>query len=337
MYHFDFVNHTQRKCDFDDEILELGGHLYHLPKFRLWRFFSFIKAWDDFLTQHDDYDVVHIHYFTLAGLILPIAKKHGIKIRIAHSHITKKSSKFKTILFSILRKKLVKNSTMLLACSEEAGINMFKTKNFIVFNNAIDSDSFCFNQKVREDVRKEFHYSDDDIVIGNVGSFRSEQKNHRFIVDLFAKLVKKDNRFKLLLVGEGDLRPIIEKKVRDLSITDSVIFTGVRSDVPRLFQGMDIFFFPSLFEGLGIVAIEAQTAGVPTVLSTEIPKEAYISDLVKAVNLNDNDQKWIDAIIYSSKREISRLSYKDVAYKNNFDVKKNISVLEAIYSGKYHS
>ena len=336
-FHFDFVNHTQRKCDFDDEIRQLGGSLFHLPRFRIWNLLSYLKAWDSFLCAHPDYDVIHIHYFTLAGLILPIAEKHGVKVRITHSHITRKSSRIKSLLFSLFRRRMIKSSTLLLACSDEAGKNIFKTNNFIVFRNAIESKAYAFDDIVRKNIRKELGFADDNIVIGNVGSFRSTQKNHAFIISLFAKLVKKNSQYRLLLVGEGELRRQMENRTKDLGIEEYVVFTGVRADVPQLFQCMDVFFFPSLYEGLGIVAIEAQTAGVPTVLSTEVPREAYISDLVQAVDLSDDDDTWMKVIEAASKREVNRADYKNAAINNNYDVEENIKVLESIYEGKYKS
>lgn len=336
-FHFDFVNHTQRKCDFDDEITQLGGVLYHLPKFKLWNVLSYLNAWDKLLCAHPDYDVIHIHYFTLAGLILPIAKRHGIKVRIAHSHITKKSSRIKGILFSILRRRMINASTLLLACGKEAGFNMFKTNNFIVFNNAIESENYRYNPEVRAKIREGFHFTRNNIVIGNVGSFRSTQKNHDFIIDIFAKLVKQYPKFRLILIGEGELRSLVEEKANSLAISEYVTFTGVRSDVPNLYQCMDIFFLPSLYEGLPIVAIEAQTAGLPTIMSTEVSKETIISDLVQAIDLKADKQTWIKAIEAASIREVNRADYKNAAINNNYDVEENIKVLESIYEGKYKS
>ena len=331
LFHFDFVNHTQRRCDYDDEIYAMGSKIYHLPRFKYYNIVSFLKVWDDFLAVHHDYDVIHVHYFTLAGLIMPIAKKHGIKLRIVHSHISIIYSNYKRFFFSLFRKKVINASNLLLACSEVAGYNIFKTNDFRIFNNAIDTIDYKYDYNCRVKVRHDLGYTNDEIVIGHVGSFRGVQKNHSFIIDVFARLVGKSPKFRLLLVGDGKLRPQIEKKAQNYGISDYVTFAGVRTDVPQLLQGMDVFFFPSLYEGLGIAVVEAQAAGLPVVASSVIPEEAYISDLIQTLSLSSNIEDWVNTLITTSKKDYNRVAYNILACDGKYDVVKNAKVLEGIY------
>lgn len=336
-FHFDFVNHTEKKCDYDDEILSYGCSIYHLPKFRILRIFSYIKAWNDFFILHPDYDVVHVHYFTLASIILPIARKHGVKVRIAHAHSTKKSNVFKRFLFNVFRTQMINNATLLLACSQEAGQNLFQTNNFKVFINAIESEKFVYNEKDRYIIQKDLGIKKGEVLIGNVGSFRSTQKNHLRIIRIFAKLCEKYGNYKLVLVGDGLLRSKIEENVRELGIWDKVIFTGVRDDVPSLMSAMDLFFFPSLFEGLGIVAVEAQASGLPVVMSTAVPQEASLTDIVIRIDLKEKDDTWVSALHQAANLDNDRTQYQKKIAERGYDVRSNVKLLQAIYLNALNS
>lgn len=330
-FHFDFINHMEKKCDYDDEIRSYGCSIYHFPKFRILRIFSYIKAWNDFFILHPVYDVVHVHYFTLAGIILPIARKHGVKVRIAHAHSTKKANVFKRFLFNVFRTRMINSATLLLACSQEAGLNLFQTNNFKVFINAIELVKFFYNEEDRCIIRKELGIKKEEILIGNVGSFRTTQKNHLRIIRIFAKLCEKYRNFKLVLVGDGLLRSKIEENVRELGISNKVIFTGVRNDVSSLMSAMDLFFFPSLFEGLGIVAVEAQTSGLPVIMSTAVPQEASLTDIVTRIDLKEKNDTWVSALHQAASLNHDRTQYQQKIADSGYDVKSNVKILQSIY------
>lgn len=332
-FQIDFINHTQEHCDFDDEIKMMGGKLYHLPRFKIYNIVQYRNAWKTFFEEHPDYDVIHIHYFTLAPIIIPIAKKYGIKIRITHSHNTKRSNIFKGFLLNMFHKRMVEDSTLLLACGEEAGENIFHTTNFKVFNNAIDTNRFQFSEDERIKIREELGISQYDILIGHVGSFRSTQKNHARIVKVFKEIQEKDNRYKLVLVGNGALLPQIKKEVSNLGISNSVIFTGVRSDIPNLMSAFDCFLFPSLFEGLGIVAVEAQATGCPVIASSVVPTEAVLTDIITMVPLKESDNVWGEKIKHALSKEINRTEYHKKVQMAGYEVRDNVNVLESIYQG----
>ena len=331
-FHVDFVNHTQKKCDYDGEILSLGSHLYHMPKFRIFNVVSYIRVWFNFFKDHPDYDVVHVHYFTLAPIIIPIAKKCGVKTRITHSHINRKSSFYKRSLLNLFRRLMVNNSTLLMACSKEAGDNIFKVPNYVVFKNAIPSNKFAYNPLIRAKVRAELKVNEDVLVIGNIGSFRSQQKNHSFQIDVFKEVHHRNPNSILLFVGDGVLRPKVEQKVKDCHLEECVIFAGLKDHTEDYYQAMDVFLFPSLYEGLGIVAIEAQVSGLPVVMSDQVPNEACISDLVTVCNLNSGIDIWAETLMNMAKKPRNRGSYANCAKQAGFDVSENVKILESFYS-----
>ena len=332
-FQIDFVNHTQEHCDYDDEIRSLGGRIFHMPRFKIYNIVQYRNAWKTFFEEHPDYDVIHIHYFTLAPIIIPIAKEYGIKIRISHSHSTKKNNIFKRILLEIFSKRMVNDSTLLLACGKEAGDNIFQTTNFKVFNNAIDTNKFHFSEDERNKIREELGISQNDILIGHVGSFRSTQKNHARIIKIFKEIHKKNERYKLVLVGNGTLLPQIKQEVSNLGISNSVIFTGVRSDIPNLMSAFDCFLFPSLFEGLGIVAVEAQATGCPVIASSVVPTEAVLTDIITMVPLKESDNVWGEKIKHALSKEINRTEYYKKVQTAGYEVRDNVKILENIYQG----
>ena len=220
-------------------------------------------------------------------------------------------------------------ATKLFACSEAAGKWMFKGTEFEVLYNAIDAQQYSYNEDVRNRVRKEFGIAKETLVIGHVGRF-SPPKNHAFLIEIFCDIVRRQPDSKLLLVGDGILRKDIEKKCFDNAVWDKVIFTGLRGDVPDLLQAMDVFVFPSLFEGLGIVTIEAQASGLPCIISDKVPIECKITGgLVKQVKLEESAEYWALQLIESS--NIERRNTLNEIRKAGFDVKENVKKLEKIY------
>lgn len=331
-FQIDFINHTQEHCNYDDEIRSLGGHIFHMPRFKIYNIVQYRNAWKRFFKKHPDYDVIHIHYFTLAPIIIPIAKKYGIKIRITHSHNTKRSNMFKGFLLNMFHKRMVEDSTLLLACGKEAG-EIFHTTNFKVFNNAIDTNRFKFSEVDRIKIREELGNSQNDILIGHVGSFRNTLKNHARIIKIFKEIQEKDNRYKLVLVGNGSLLPQIKQEVSNLGISNSVVFTGVRSDIPCFMSAFDCFLFPSLSEGLGIVAVEAQASGCPVVSSSVVPDEAVLTDIITRISLKESDDVWGEQIKNAISKVIKRAEYQKKVQMAGYEVRDNVNVLESIYQG----
>lgn len=268
---FDFLVVYKEKQFYDDEIESMGGHVYklsfredlNLPKFQ--------KDLKDFFKQHHEYQIVHCHAYTIGYFCLKAAKKAGIPVRIAHSHNNETVHDIKYLPKLFMQRLFTLNATDLFACSEEAGKYLFNDKPFQVLKNAIDSQQFVANENTRREVRQELGL-ENKFVVGHVGRLHP-QKNHDFLIDVFAEIKKKKPDAELILVGTGPLEEKVRSKVADMGLTENVQFLGNRKDMNRIYQAMDIFVFPSLFEGLGIVAIEAQAAGVPIVCSEGLPPD----------------------------------------------------------------
>ena len=322
----DFLTHRDERWDYDDKIESLGGKIYHLPKLNPFSK-SYLNTLDKFFKEHKEYQIVHCHQDCLSGVVLKVAKKNGVRFTIAHAHSASQDKNLKYLIKVLAKKNIKRYSDKMFACGEEAGRWMFETDDFEVLNNAIDTDLYIYNKDKADKIKKEFGI-ENKFVVGHVGRF-NYPKNHKFIIDVFNEVQKVREDSVLMLVGDGDLRPEIEQKVQDLGLSDKVIFTGVRSDVNDLMQGMDVFLFPSLYEGLGIVLIEAQAAGLKCVISDTIPKDGVLTDDVKSISLNETTVVWANEIL--KYQEYKRSNNKEIIQKANYDIKNNAKTLEQFY------
>lgn len=323
---FDFLTHRSYRSAYDDEIEELGGVVYHLPKLDPFST-SYKKALGDFFDEHPEYQIVHVHQDCLSSVILKVAKAHGVKIRIAHSHANSQNKDIKYPIKLYFKRFIPKYATHLMACSCEAGKWMFGTADFIVLNNAINAMEYGYDPQKREEQRKNLGLNQDEILVGHVGRF-SPPKNHMYLLEIFSEIQRTENA-RLILVGDGMLRSEIAKKIRHLGIEDRVIQTGVRPDVANLLQAMDVFVLPSIYEGLGIVAIEAQAAGIPCIISDTVSAEACITKETIKLSLQDTPEVWASKAI-----ELSRLprrnTYEEIC-DAGYDIVSNAKKLETFY------
>ncbi|GAB1793265.1 glycosyltransferase family 1 protein [Priestia megaterium] len=330
---FDFIVHTKDKCAYDDEIKRLGGKIYYIPRFSAKSVLAYQRAWNNFFKKHTGYKLIHGHVRSTASIYLYIAKRAGLTT-IAHSHSTSSGSGFSSYIKNIMQYPIRYISNITFACSKQAGCWLFgdkatKKSNFRVINNAIDSEQYVFNQAVRDKVRSEFSLTN-KFVIGHVGRF-NYAKNHEFIVDIFKEIHNRNSDAVLMLIGDGELRPLIQKKVNDLGISNSVIFTGVRSDIPDLLQAMDLFLFPSLYEGLPVTLVEAQASGLKCIVSNTITDEVICTDnLVEFMSLKSNATNWAErALKYSIKDK--RKDYQHEIIKAGYDINETSALLEEFY------
>lgn len=295
---FDFI------CDDDstdipyEEIEKLGGRVILIPSYqKVFKYHNKLKK----VLKDGNYKIVHSHINTLSVFSLWAAKSAKVPVRIAHSHSTTNKKEWKkNLLKQILRPFSKLFATDYMCCSELAGRWLFGNKeydkgNVYLLNNAIDIDKFAYNEKIRKAKRKELNIKNDTLVVGHVGRF-VEQKNHSFLIDIFSEIHKENEKSILLLVGQGPLENKIKEKVKLLGIEDSVKFLGQRDDVNKLYNVMDIFILPSLYEGLGMVLIEAQCASLPCITSTEVPEITKISNKIKYLNLKKNLKIWVKEI-----------------------------------------
>lgn len=329
---FDFI------CDNDstnipkDEIEKLGGKVILIPPYQ--KAFKYHKVLKKIL-KDGNYKIVHSHINTLSVFPLYAAKKVGILVRIAHSHSTTNKKEWKkNILKQVLRPFSKLFATDYMCCSELAGRWLFGNRTYnqgkvYLLNNAIDLNKFKYNEKKRKEKRKELSISDDTLVIGHIGRFM-KQKNHEFLIEVFNEIHKKNKNSVLLLAGQGPLEARIKEQVEELKITNSVVFLGQREDVADLYQAFDVFMLPSLYEGLGIVLIEAQCAGIPAFASTEVPEIAKVSNILDFIDLNTSKEMWADIILQSIKG-YERKDYLKDCQKCGYDIKIEVKKLENKY------
>lgn len=328
---FDFLTHREFDGDYDKEIKELGGNVYHLSNLNPLSI-GYKTSLNDFFENHPEYKIVHSHLDCMAGIPLKYAKLNNVPIRIAHAHNSNQTKDLKYPLKLFYKRNIKKNANYLFACGDEAGKWMFNTNNFKVLNNAINARDYTFNINIRNDKRKEFGISENSILIGHVGRF-FPQKNHEFLIDIFNQFHKDYPNSYLMLVGEGELKTSIQDKVKILGLEDYVIFTGLRSDVKELLQAMDVFLFPSLYEGLPVSIIEAQAAGLPCLISDKVPIECKKTDLVYQLSLEDSVNTWADKI-HELSHIIRRDTYEEIK-QSGFDIVENAKWLENFYIELY--
>ena len=324
---FDFLVHRDFEADYDKEILAMGGKIYHVSRLVPWSK-AYRSELKNFFRAHPEYTIVHVHQDCLSAVALQCAEECGIPVRIAHSH---SSSAVKNIKYPIklyYKKKITKYATYLFACGKQAGDWMFNGNRYEIVRNAIDTEKYRYSIDTATQVQDELGLQD-SLVLGHVGNF-TPAKNHTFLIDIFSEIKKIQPDAKLLLVGGGDGMAAIQQKVNELSLTDSVIFTGIRPDVNRLMQAMDVFVFPSLYEGLPVTMIEAQAAGLPCVISDHVPDECIVTqDLVTIQKLSDSPETWATHIV--SRMNSDRKDTREEIKSHGFDIAENAKWLEEFY------
>ncbi|MFC5773349.1 MULTISPECIES: glycosyltransferase family 1 protein [Ectobacillus] len=294
---FDFMVHRSEEGHYDREITSLGGRIYRMPAIKPGNYRKYFRMLAEFFKEHTEYEIVHAHNNENSSFVLRAAKRAGVKCRIAHSHLSDLGFDIK-LPFRLYARMVMKGApNQYFACSERAGTWLFgkHVSHIQVLNNAVDVAQFSYNPLKREEIRSELQ-AEEKFVIGHVGRF-NRQKNHEFLIDIFAAIHKKNENVLLVLIGDGELRPSIQEKVRNLGLEEHVRFLGVREDIANLLQGFDLFLFPSLFEGLPVVLVEAQAAGLPCVVSNNITTESNVTGIVQFKSLKESADKWAQHIL----------------------------------------
>lgn len=331
---FDFLCHRDYESEYDAEILALGGKIYRLPNLNPFSR-EYLHSLDIFFSIHKEYKIVHAHLDCMSAVPLKYAKKHDVKVTIAHSHNSNQPKDKKYPIKLIYKRKIHKYADYLFACSKNSGIWMFgkRYSDIIrVVNNAIDTKQFIYNEDISKSIRKEYGLND-NFVVGHVGRF-SLQKNHTFLIDIFKALLDMEPSAKLVLVGDGNLKKDLEKKIESLGISNSVVFTGVVPNVNEITQSFDVFCFPSLFEGLSVAMIEIQATGVKSVIADTISNECIITQNVDVLSLNDGPEVWANKLL-SYKNTYKKRDMRQEIIDANFDIKKNAERLQEFYLNEY--
>lgn len=331
---FDFLVHREKRGAYDDEIEALGGKIYRLCPIYPQNFAHYKRELRSFFHAHPEYTIIHSHMSELGYFAFREAKRQGVPVRICHAHNAPHGFDLKMIMRTYFKKRMMPYLTHMFMCGAESGKWLFGKENesqFIMLNNAIDAAAYRYDPAKRAAIRQQLGLTD-AFVVGHVGRF-NPQKNHPFLLSVFAALFKKEPHAVLLLAGGGEDMPRMQELARTLGISAQVRFLGVRSDIPDLMQAMDVFVFPSLYEGLGIALVEAQAAGLPCVVSDTIPPEAYLTDLVFAKELSASPEAWAQVIL--EKRNTPRTDRSAEIAVHGFDITTEAVKLQEFYLNAY--
>lgn len=333
-FQFDFLVHRTEQGVFDEEIRALGGQIFYLPKFNPFEIYKYNNALDSFFKDNSQYKIIHSHYNALSMWVLRSAKKHGIPVRIAHSHLAYPKFNYQSPIYWYARKKINKYCTFRFACSQNSGKWLFGEEysaEVKIFKNAIPLDDFIFNNITRDKVRKKFGL-ENNFVIGHVGRFHAS-KNHNFLMQVFSKVIQQDKSARLLLIGDGNEKKHIEDLAIKLGIKENVIFLGKRTDVADIMQAMDVFVFPSKFEALPVTLVEAQASGLKVIASDNLTKETIFTDLIKFKSIDCDPIKWVNDILDKNSKFSRSNTYEQIK-ESGYDIKENILYLSKFYEQK---
>ncbi|MCD4961907.1 glycosyltransferase family 1 protein [Enterococcus casseliflavus] len=328
---FDFVVHGNDIGYYESEIEKLGGNIYRAPKYRVINSVEYRYWWKCFFEEHPIYKVIHCHVRSTANIILKVAKEKKL-VTIAHSHSISNGKGIVARIKNFNQRNINQFADYKFACSERAGEWLFGDKeDFSIIKNGIPVEKFKFDITKRDYFRKSHNIENKD-VYGHIGRFTKE-KNHNFLIETFKNISEKNSDAILLLIGTGPLEEKTRKKIIVEGLKDKVIFLGLQKDISTFLSGIDIFIFPSLYEGLGIVLIEAQAAGLPCVVSENIPKEAMLSELITSYPIENPK----DFAVYSAVTGNKIMSFKDREMYNGLIKESGYDCLDiSIYLQKFY-
>ena len=326
---FDFLCNTE-KVAYENEIKTLGGEVFRIAM-RSKNRKKYYHDLEEFFSKYANrYDAIWVNVCSLANIdYLRYAKKYGIKKRIIHSHSSQNmDSFFRGLLHKINKLFLPKFATDFWSCSNEASKWFYNKKiiqnpNYHIINNSIDINKFKFNKLKQIKLKQEFHLQN-QFVVGNIGRLHFE-KNQMFLLDIFSKIKKMRNNSILLLVGDGEDAQKLKEKSKQLEIDDSVKFLGIRDDIPDLLHLMDVFVFPSLFEGVPLALIEAQAASLPVFTSKDcVSSDVKMTDFLSFISLEDSAEKWAERIcsLDYNRETLDVSGIGKYGYDINLEVKK---------------
>ena len=333
---FDFLIHTKKEGFFDQEIKQLGGKIYHLPSFRVYNYFVYKKACREFFAAHKEFQTVQGHMTSTAFIYLPIAKKAGVPMTIAHARSAGVDKGLKGWITKFIRRNLYRKCDYMFSCSDLAASAVFGEKQYkdgkVVFvPNAVDTKDFAPDEHMREKIRREYGL-ENSFVIGHVGRFHYA-KNHEFILDIFTEVLNQNKKAKLFLLGDGPRRQEMEEKAAELGIKESVIFAGNQNPVAPYYQAMDAFLFPSRFEGMPGTVVEAQAAGLPCLIADTITKQVKVTELVTFLSLEQSAKLWAEQLNrIAAEQKIQKNAETEIDLsKTNYDVNYQVKQYEQFY------
>lgn len=325
---FDFITHTESNPDYVKEIEQLGGRIYQLPRLTA-NPVANLKGIQH-IVKENGYVAVVRH--TPNALVIPqlLAAKRGGSVAICHSHST---SNAKMTVHKIGRWIMKHSQVERFACSEPAGRWMYGNKPFRVVHNAIDLDAFSFKQESREKIRKEFRIADNQPVFGHIANFVA-CKNHTFLIDVYHEIARILPEARFFCLGDGSLRNEMMEKAKSLGIGEQVIFTGMRGDAYDFMSAMDVLIFPSIYEGLPLTLIEAQTAGLPILMSDTVNPEVEVTEgLCFRKSLQENAQQWAEEAVHLFQAKKDRTCQRELIKKAGYDIHDLAKWYEDYFTG----
>ena len=330
---FDFLANKPVPGEYDEEIRSMGGRVFVSPGLNPLHFPQYERFVADMVHNDPEIKIVHAHNEAMGYYALKSAKDAGIRIRIAHAHSTRIIRDYKYPLKIICKQLIPSAATDYWSCGRDAGIYYYGEKRWqasgFILRNAIDVPKFAFRQEIRERLRQR-HGLEKCFVIGHVGRFNIA-KNHCRLLDVFAEITKAVPEARLVLIGTGELDCSVKEKARDMGIQDKVLFLGQLPDVSEWYQAMDCFVLPSLFEGLPVVGIEAQAAGLPCFFSDRVTDEVLLSPGARRISLRAEDAEWAGEIVAARHSEAERIRGTDIVRQAGYDIHVEARKLQEIY------
>lgn len=325
---FDFLANKPKPGAYEEEVRSLGGRIFVSPGFNPLKLPKYRKFMKNLFAEHPEIQIVHAHNGALAYYALREAQRNHIPHRIAHSHNSKLNLDLKWPIKQYCRSHMKNATTEYWGCGELAvefyfGKKIVESKNYTIIRNAIEEERFLFNPQKRREIREKLNIND-KFVVGHVGRFML-QKNHTFLIDIFSKVYKRNPNAVLLLIGEGELEEKIKEKINKLGLASNVIFTGSIPNVNEMYQAMDVFVLPSLYEGLPVVGVEAQASGIRCIFSDTVTREIGITDLAEFIPLQASADVWAERILESVQgfeRKNMREQIVEVGYSIHTEAEK---------------
>lgn len=335
---FDFLVHRQEEGAYEEEIKKLGGQIFRLPALNPLRIKHYKEAVKKFFDDHSDYQIIHGQCSELGVFIYEESKRRNIPVIIAHAHNSPKLSDYdlKFLFREMWKNKMRKSINAYFTCGQDAAKWLFGKRlsgQSYQMNNAVNTEKFAFDLELQKKEKAELS-AGNDLFFFHVGRF-NKQKNHRFLIEIFSEIVKLQPKSHLFLVGEGSLKTTVEKQVNQVNLREKVTFLGLRDDVAALFQAMDVFLFPSLFEGLPVALVEAQASGILCAIANTISAEAIlVPENVKVYALTDSAKFWAEEILQEASA-FKRTNVSQIIKDAGYDINDNVTELEEQYLELY--
>ena len=330
---FDFLANKPVPGEYDDEIRSMGGRVFVSPGLNPLHFPQYRRFVAGLLHSNPQIGIVHAHNEAMGYYALQSAKDAGLPVRIAHAHNTQIIRDYKYPLKLVCKHLLPAAATDYWSCGRDAGIYYYGQKRWqasgFILRNAIDVSKFAFRQESRDRLRQ-LHGLDKCFVLGHVGRF-NVQKNHSRLLDIFAEVIKTEPNARLVLIGVGELEQDVKEKALALGIQDRVLFLGQMPDVSEWYQAMDCFVLPSLFEGLPVVGIEAQAAGLPCFFSDHVTDEVLLSTAAQRIALTADNAEWARAILAARQMGTDRSQGPGIVREAGYDIHTEARKLQEKY------